>query len=83
MDMEIHNTNENLIKLRELTNKLCSSNDSEPNYQKIVFDISDLLNFSKNEMSNLKSKYEKLKCYEDMSNRLEIILKQIKFENVN
>lgn len=77
--------NENLLKLRELSDKLCAyynddNNDVSTNddYKEIILEISNLVENSGNTINQEKKKDDKLKCYESMCFELKNILKKIK-----
>ena len=77
--------NENLLKLRELSDKICESelktpiNDSNE-YKEVVHEITDLVQNVGNTIGVEKNKATKLKCYENMCEELKKILHKIKIK---
>lgn len=75
--------NENLVKLRELTEKICLSEQEEffDDYQnkKIIKEIKQTVESEIKNISEKKSEKEKLNCYEKLVSNLNIILNKFNF----
>jgi hypothetical protein len=67
---------ENILKLRELTNKICDVQNNE-DYREIVLEIKDVINEGSKEINNSKSIKSRIVCYEKMCETLQNILKNI------
>jgi hypothetical protein len=76
-------TNGNLIKLKELSDKLCLDSFEEVvddnNNKVIVSEINKIMEFEASEIENQKDKDEKLKCYKEMFQNLKIMVNKFKF----
>jgi hypothetical protein len=76
-----HYKNENLIKLKELSDKICEtelSSGEDNSYKEVVDEITKLVENSDDEIQVHKTKDHKLKCYEGMCLELKKILTKIK-----
>ena len=67
---------DNIIKLRELTSKLCKSPDDE--YKVVVEKIKILIGECDTSIDSVKSPQTKLKCYKEMHETLKNILTNLK-----
>jgi len=74
-------TNENIIKLRELTEKIGNSNPVSDD-SLIISDLKSVLDDLKKEVSILETPNSKIKCYEKMCVKINNILNNIKTRNV-
>lgn len=73
--------NENILKLRELSNLMCSGsfdNKQEKKYKDVVEEIKEVLKSETEYLSSEKSRYKKMKCYENIYKKLEHVLNKIK-----
>ena len=75
--------NENLIKLKELSDKLCSVDykeniKEEMCYKEVVGEISDVIEDSEEILFEEQNSDNKLKCYETMCSRLKLIVNKFK-----
>lgn len=75
--------NENLIKLRELSDKLCSIDynkvtSEEIKYKDVVGEISEVIEDSEETLFEVKDNDNKLKCYETMCYKLKLIVNKFK-----
>jgi len=69
---------ENILKLRELTEKMnIISNKDE--YENVLKSIRSVIEEDEQEISNLISTQSKIKCYEKMCTKLNKILNNINF----
>jgi hypothetical protein len=70
---------ENLIKLKELTDKICSMEDSkcECTCKSTVSKIKDILNEEIGNIGRAKTKQEKFSCYERMCQTITNLLNKI------
>ena len=71
-------TNENILKLRELTNKL-SSEENKDDYKLIVKKLKSIVDEGKAEIESSKTPQSKIKCYESMCTTIAAILTGVKF----
>jgi hypothetical protein len=75
--------NPNLIKLKELSDKLCLDSFEEEvddnNNKIIASEINKIIESEAFEINNQKDNAEKLKCYEKMFQNLKIMVSQFKF----
>ena len=73
---------ENLIKLKELSDKLCSVDNEETNdnvqYKDAVNEIANIVDYSEDVIFDENNPDNKLKCYEIMCSKLKIILNKFK-----
>jgi hypothetical protein len=67
---------ENILKLRELSAKLCEINDVD-DYKNIIVEVKNLVENSKAEMIKNKTSKEKVKCYENMCTNITNILQKL------
>lgn len=72
-------SNDNIIKLRELTDKICKGevNDDEL-FKQIIDEIKAVLDAEEDNLATIKSNTKKVKCYEDMCSKIKIILNKFK-----
>jgi len=69
---------ENILKLRELNQKLTSETEHPDEYKKIVDELKEIVECGKQEIIDSKSATRKIKCYENMCSKITIILNKIK-----
>lgn len=67
-------TNENLSKLRELSNEMCDSFE----YRIIVEKLKRVVDSGKDKIESYKTPQSKMKCYESMCSEITKILNTIK-----
>lgn len=67
---------ENMVKLRELTDKLDPSNDE---YVIIVKKLKDIVENGKKDIESISSEQSKISCYETMCFKITNILKDVNF----
>ena len=67
--------NENMVKLKELTNRIGSSSDKK--YSNIVKELKSIVDEGKKEIENNSSPKWKMKCYETMCSKITSILKNV------
>ena len=72
------NVSENILKLRELNQRLTSESHPNNEYAKIVEEIKELIDSNKIEINDTSSNISKIKCYESMCSKIILILNQIK-----
>lgn len=71
-------TSENILKLRELTDKICKvSPDTE--YETVLKNVKSVIEEGEEEVSRLTSSQTKIKCYEKMCTNINNLLNTIKF----
>ena len=68
---------ENLLKLRELTEKISNLETSEV-YEEVIEEIKMTVSQSNVEVSNSNTPQSKVKCYEKMCSNITNILKKVK-----
>lgn len=68
---------ENILKLRELTEKICNRTPNDEHYA-ILKELKDVIDDGKVEVSNLKTTTSKIKCYEKMCVKITNILNNVK-----
>ena len=77
------NSNENLSKLRELTEKICSIENEDiletSNNRELIKEINTVIDVELKNIDKQISEKEKLKCYEKMFLNLKIMLSNFKF----
>ena len=71
-------TSENILKLRELTNKLATE-ENKDDYKLIVKKLKTIVDEGKDEIEKSKSPQSKIKCYESMCTTIATILTSVKF----
>ena len=69
--------NENIIKLRKLTEELSETHDD--NYKVIVKKLKAVIDSGKEEIEKSQSSQSKIKCYESMCKTITTILTNVKF----
>jgi alpha-N-acetylglucosamine transferase len=70
---------ENLIKLKELSDKLCNVNsEDDVQYKDAVNEIANIVEVSEDVIVDEDNANDKLKCYEIMCSKLKIILNKFK-----
>jgi hypothetical protein len=72
--------NENIKKLKELSDKLCDfSNSSNENSSiNIISEIKNIVEIENKNISSNNNKDEKIICYENMCSKIKIILNRFK-----
>jgi len=70
--------NENIIKLRELSNILCTIIDDKTS-EKMIYEIKNIVEVENEHVNQLDNKDAKIMCYENMCTKLKIILNKFKF----
>ncbi len=71
-------TNDNILKLRELADKLCGDQNPKTPHKQVLDEIRFVLESESENLAKERSRDWKLKCYENMSNRIKIILDKLK-----
>ncbi len=75
--------NTNLVKLKELSDKLClnsfEENNDDDNNKIIASEINKIIDLEASEIGNQKDINKKVKCYEKMFYDLKIMVSQFKF----
>jgi hypothetical protein len=75
--------NTNLVKLKELSDKLCLNSFEEKtdddNNKIIASEINKIIDLEASEIDNQKDINKKVKCYEKMFHDLKIMVSQFKF----
>jgi hypothetical protein len=69
--------NENILKLRELTQKICETTHKDENFL-ILKELKNIIEEGKGEISESKSSVTKIKCYEKMCLKITNILNNVK-----
>lgn len=69
---------ENILKLRELTDQICSREESEVEYKKVVKQLKNIVDKGVVEIENSQTPKSKMKCYENMCATIKTILNSIK-----
>jgi Mg2+ and Co2+ transporter CorA len=70
--------NENLIKLKELSDKICKVEADTDNYKDVVEEIADVIENSEDIIVDERDRDNKLKCYESMFSKLKLIINNFK-----
>lgn len=70
--------NENILKLRELSDKLCETSNDE--YKIIVKKLKNIVDSGKNEIEKSTSSQTKIKCYESMCATITNLLNNVSFK---
>jgi hypothetical protein len=70
--------NENIVKLRELSEKLCENPNEE--YKLIVKKLKTIVDAGKNEIEKSQSEKSKIKCYETMCSTITNLLSNVQFK---
>jgi hypothetical protein len=78
MFFESSNKNENLIKLKELSDKICDAQANKTNYKEAVDEMVDVIEHSEDIIEDEKNADNKIKCYESMFSKLKLILNNFK-----
>ena len=69
---------ENMIKLKELSDKLCKTNDND--YKIIVKKLKTIVDNGKSEIENAENAQSKIKCYESMCTTVTNLLSTVNFK---
>ena len=69
--------NENILKLRELANKICNSS-TEFNYKSIVDELKHVINEGKADIDKSECDETKINCYESMCVAVMSIINKVK-----
>jgi hypothetical protein len=72
--------NENISKLRELTEKLCNNEfeNEAIDYKEIVNEVKDIIATENENVHDEKNQANKVKCYENMCSKIKIIFNKFK-----
>ena len=70
-------TSENILKLRELTEKICSVSP-KGEYETVLSDVKSIVEKSEDEIEKTLSSNQKIKYYEQMCKKINNILKNVK-----
>ena len=70
-------TSENILKLRELTEKICSV-PPKGEYETVLSDVKSIVKKGEDEVEKTFSSNQKIKCYEQMFKKINNILKNVK-----
>jgi hypothetical protein len=71
---------DNILKLRELTNKLCSVEYADDvQYKDVLKKLKSVIDDGKKTVDTANSEQTKIKCYESMCVTIMTILEKIKF----
>lgn len=73
-----HVKNENLIKLKELSDIICKTETDKGNYKEAVGEIADVIEHSEDMIEDAQNTDNKIKCYESMFSKLKLILNNFK-----
>lgn len=71
--------NDNLLKLRELSEKISSISNNEGNYEIVLKKLKSVVDEGKNKITDSKSAQSKIKCYEKMCTTITSILNNVNF----
>jgi len=74
-------SNPNLIKLKELSDKLCTISENETKNEEsvvLVEEIKKTIDIESKNINSTVTKEEKLNCYEKMFQKLQIIINNFK-----
>ena len=69
---------ENILKLRELNQRLTSEVEHPDEYKRIVDELKEIVECGKQEIIETTTTSKKIKCYENMCSKITIILNNIK-----
>lgn len=69
-------TNDNIKKLRELTDKLCDPKSDE--YKIVLKNLKDIVDKGKSVIDSSSSAQSKIKCYETMCTKITDLLSNVK-----
>ena len=69
--------NENILKLRELTDEICDSS-LDDNYKIVLKKLKTIVQEGKNEINRTISSQSRIKCYEKMCSNITLVLNEIK-----
>lgn len=69
--------NENILKLREITDEMVRTNINDK-YKQIVLHLKSIMDDGKNSVKKTNSNKNKIKCYEDMCIKVTNILSNVK-----
>ena len=69
---------ENILKLRELTEQICSHENSEVEYKKVIKKIKSIVEQGVVKIEKSTTPKTKMKCYENMCATIKTILNSIK-----
>ena len=58
--------NENILKLRELTDRICKTSPEENDYKTVVNELKRVIKEGKNEIDRSLTEEKKINCYETM-----------------
>ena len=69
---------ENILKLRELNQRLTSETEHPDEYKKIVNELKEIVECGKQEIIETTTSTNKIKCYENMCSKITMILNKLK-----
>jgi len=70
--------NENILKLRELTDKICKSNIDDYDYKMVVDELKKVIKDGKVEIERSLSDEKRINCYESMCVTVMNIINKVK-----
>lgn len=70
--------NENILKLRELTDKICKTNPNENDYKIVVDELKKVIKEGKTEIDRSLTEEKKINCYENMCVTVMNIINKVK-----
>ena len=73
--------NENMVKLKELTDRICAEEATDINETDYKIAVEEINNVFTSEIHNIEdsqNKEKKLKCYENICSNIQIILNKFK-----
>jgi hypothetical protein len=68
---------DNILELRRLSAKLCETNQTDE-YKDVIVEVKNVVEIGKNEITQIKTQNEKVKCYEKMCANITNLLQKIK-----
>jgi hypothetical protein len=69
---------ENILQLRELSNKICATNKNDEQYHGVISEMKKLVEESKRQIEITRTSKDKVKCYEKMCVAITNLLQKIK-----
>lgn len=70
--------NENILKLRELTDRICKTSPDENDYKRVVNELKQVIKEGKNEIDRSLTEEKKINCYETMCIAVMNIINKVK-----
>jgi hypothetical protein len=68
---------ENILQLRELSNKICANNQYDEQYRAVINEMKKMVEESKHQIDVTTTPREKVKCYEKMCVAITNLLKKL------